>query len=94
MEPSQAQSCAAHGFAEHGEKVPATISQHGGTVTANAIAETIEGTPPEGRVIIIHCASVADAQGWLQSSGYTAIKGIRQSNAETRQLIVEGLPAD
>ncbi len=81
------------GFAECAKKVLATISRHGGAVIANAIAETIEDPPPEGRVIIIQFGSAANAQGWLQSPEHTAIKGIRQGNADTRQLVVEGLPA-
>jgi uncharacterized protein (DUF1330 family) len=84
----------ADGFAEYGAQVPATIAQHGGAVIANAVAETIEGMAPQGRVIIIRFASVADAEGWLTSAEYGAIKGIRHRTANTRQLVVEGLPAD
>ena len=82
------------GFAEYGAQVPATIARHGGAVIVNAVAETIEGAPPEGRVIVIRFASVAAAKGWLKSPEYTAIKGIRQATASTRQLVVEGLPAE
>ena len=82
------------GFAEYGAQAPATITQHGGAVIINAVAETIEGAPPEGRVIVIRFDSVAAAKGWLESPEYTAIKGIRQSTASTRQLVVEGLPAE
>jgi len=82
------------GFAEYGAQVPATISQHGGAVIANAVAETIEGTAPQGRVIIIRFGSLLDAQGWLNSPEYAAIKGIRHRTADTRQLVVEGLAAE
>lgn len=82
------------GFAEYGAQAPATITQHGGAVIVNAVAETIEGAPPEGRVIVIRFDSAAAAKGWLESPEYTAIKGIRQATASTRQLVVEGLPAE
>lgn len=78
-----------HGFAEYGAQVPATIAQHGGAVTLNAVAEAIEGAAA-GWVIII----LPDARAWLRSPEYTAIKGIRHRTAETRHLLVEGLPAD
>jgi uncharacterized protein (DUF1330 family) len=82
------------GFAAYGAQVPATIAEHGGAVIANAVAETIEGAAPQGRVIIIRFGSVADAHGWLDSPEYGAIKGIRHRTAATRQLVVEGLPAE
>ena len=82
------------GLAEYGAQVPATISQHVGPVIVNAVAKTIEGTAPQGRVIVIRFGSQADAQGWLTSPEYTAIKDIRHRTVDTRQLLVEGLPAE
>jgi uncharacterized protein (DUF1330 family) len=82
------------GFAASGTRVPATIAEHGGAVIANAVAETIEGAAPQGRVIVVRFGSVADAHGWLDSPEYGAIKGIRHRTAATRQLVVEGLPAE
>lgn len=80
------------GFAEYGEKVPATISQYGGTVIVGGVAaESLEGAAPQGNVIIVKFDSVADAKEWMNSAEYQEIIDIRHQNAETRSYLVEGL---
>jgi uncharacterized protein (DUF1330 family) len=81
------------GFAEYGEKVPATISQYGGTfIVGGVAAETVEGADPQGNVIIVRFDSVEDAKKWMNSPEYQEIVDIRRQNAETRSYLVEGPP--
>lgn len=82
------------GFQAYANKVPGTIEQHGGSIIANDEADTIEGEAPNGRVIVLKFANVSDAQAWLKSPDYVAIKGIRHETATTRQLLVEGLAVE
>lgn len=83
------------GFKEYAAKVPETIEKYGGTfIVQGGKVQTIEGAEPNGIIVILKFGGVEDAQNWLNSSEYSEIKGIRQKTAETRQLLVEGLPSE
>lgn len=81
------------GFMEYATKATNTVSQYGGSFIVLATkAQTIEGADPNGVITIIEFGSIDEAQNWLNSSEYGAVKGIRHATAETRQYLVEGLP--
>lgn len=81
------------GFMDYAKKATKTVSQYGGNfVVLGTKAQTIEGADPNGVITIIEFGSMDEAQNWLNSPEYSAVKGIRHSTAETRQYLVEGLP--
>ncbi|MCT7377465.1 DUF1330 domain-containing protein [Chelativorans salis] len=83
------------GFNEYAEKATETVHQHGGAfMVLGATAQTVEGAEPNGNIVIIKFGSVDQAQKWLTSPEYSAVKGIRHRTADTRQYLVEGLPAE
>jgi uncharacterized protein (DUF1330 family) len=80
------------GFQEYAEKATKTVSDFGGSFVVLAReARAIEGADPEGVVTIIRFDSLADAQRWLESPEYSAVKPIRHATANTRQYLVEGV---
>lgn len=84
-----------NGFEEYAEKATKTVLQYGGTfLVGGATAQTIEGAEPNGNIVIIKFGSVGEAQNWLTSPEYSAVKGIRHRTADTRQYLVEGLPPE
>ena len=81
------------GFNEYAEKATETVAQYGGTFIAmDGDPQTVEGTDPDGNVVIIRFESIPAARKWLASPEYSAVKGIRHKTADTRQYLVEGLP--
>jgi uncharacterized protein (DUF1330 family) len=83
------------GFAEYAEKATVTVSQYGGSfIVLAADAQAIEGAEPDGFVTILKFDSVEDAQDWLASPEYSAVKGIRHSTSRTRQYLVPGVASD
>jgi uncharacterized protein (DUF1330 family) len=80
------------GFQEYAETATKTVSDFGGSFVVLAReARAIEGADPEGVVTIIRFDSLADAQRWLESPEYSAVKPIRHATANTRQYLVEGV---
>jgi uncharacterized protein (DUF1330 family) len=83
------------GFAEYAEKATVTVSDYDGSfIVLAADAQAIEGPEPDGFVTILKFASAEDAQAWLTSPEYSAVKGIRHRTARTRQYLVVGATAD
>ena len=81
------------GFNEYAEKATRTVEQYGGKfIVLGATAKAIEGPEPNGASVIIKFDSVKDAESWLNSPEYSAVKGIRHRTADARQYLVEGLP--
>lgn len=83
------------GFNDYAEKATETVSQYGGTfIVMDGNPQTIEGSDPNGTVIIIRFDSIDKAHTWLKSPEYSEVKGIRHRTADTRQFLVGGLPVD
>ena len=73
---------------------PASLTQYEGKFIARGGAtETLEGDWKTGRIVIIEFPSVEKAKQWWNSEEYAPAKALRQANAETRMIVVEGLPA-
>lgn len=53
-------------------------------------AEGREGAPPEGRIVVLEFPSLEAARAFNDSPEYAAIARLRQENAESRLMIVEG----
>ena len=77
---------------KYGEKVPETQApfNHSYVVRSNKI-QALEGEPPKGGVVVIAFDSAEKARAWYDSPAYSAIRPIRQSAANSRIFIVEGV---
>ena len=75
------------------EAVRGIVEKYGGRYLARGgKAESLEGSPLNGNIIVIAFKSVEDAQKWYRSPEYQAIVGFRHKAATSRNFIVEGLP--
>jgi len=80
-------------YEEYKKLTPATIAAYGGRfVVRGGATETLEGDWNPGRVVVLEFPTVERAKEWWSSEVYTEAKGIRQRAAETKMLVVEGLP--
>jgi uncharacterized protein (DUF1330 family) len=81
-------------YQSYAAKVPQTLASFGGTyLVRGGKTQTLEGSPPAKRIVVIAFDSVAKAQAWYDSPAYDAIKPLRHKSAETRAFIVEGVTA-
>lgn len=72
---------------------PASLTAYDGKfIVRGGKAETLEGDWQPGRVVVIEFPSVEKAKQWWVSEEYTPAKAIRQANAKTRLIVVEGFP--
>jgi uncharacterized protein (DUF1330 family) len=80
------------GFQAYAAKLPPTLTPYHGTTIARGKADTKEGTPPNGSVVVLAFDNLDDAEHWYSSPAYSEIIPMRQRSATTRAYIVEGLP--
>jgi uncharacterized protein (DUF1330 family) len=76
-------------YAEKVEQTLAPFNHH--YVVRTSKIQTLEGDLPTNRIVIIAFDSVDKAREFYDSPAYAAIKPIRQSAANSRIFIVEGL---
>jgi uncharacterized protein (DUF1330 family) len=80
-------------YAAYLEKAgPSLAGREARLVVANGALTALEGTPPDG-VVIIEFPDVQAAKAWYQSPEYQAAIGERLAVTEGRAVIVEGVPA-
>ncbi|WP_066732907.1 DUF1330 domain-containing protein [Cupriavidus sp. D384] len=73
-------------------RVEATFKPFGGRfIVRGGNLEPLEGTPPNGRLIIIAFDSVDQARAWYNSPAYEAIKPIRHQAGTSNVYIVPGV---
>jgi uncharacterized protein (DUF1330 family) len=78
-------------YEEYKRLVPATVERYGGRyLVRGGRCESVEGGLRPGRVILLEFPTYEDAERWYRSPEYAAVKGLRQSAAETDLLIMEG----
>jgi uncharacterized protein (DUF1330 family) len=71
---------------------PASIAAYQGKfIVRGGQAETLEGDWQPGRVVVLEFPTIERAQQWWASEEYAPAKAIRQANAETKMILVEGL---
>lgn len=79
-------------YSEYVRQTPATIAQFGGRfVIRGGKAEDLEGDWHPERIVVVEFSSVEQAKRWWHSPEYTAVKAIRQRNATSRLILVEGV---
>ena len=54
--------------------------------------QSLEGTAPASRVVVIEFDSVAAANAFYRSPAYQAIAPIRQTSTRSRLFVAEGMP--
>lgn len=75
---------------EYIEKAVPIVERHGGvTVAVDENPSTIEGTVPEGRVVIVEFDSKQDAENFYNDPEYQPIKAWRQQVSESDSVIFE-----
>lgn len=72
------------------EKAVKIVEKHGGVTFAVADnPPTIEGTLPEGRLVILEFPSKADAEGFYNDPEYQPLKKIRKEISQSDSTIFE-----
>ena len=72
---------------------PPSIAKYGGKYLSRGGATTaLEGEWAPSRFVILEFADADTAQRWWNSPEYAEAKALRQSCAETKMLLVDGLP--
>lgn len=70
---------------------PASIAAYGGKfIVRGGPTETLEGQWDPGRIVVLEFPTVERAKQWWASEEYAPAKAIRQVNAETKMILVEG----
>jgi uncharacterized protein (DUF1330 family) len=67
------------------------VAQFGGRyIVRGGQIESVEGSDPSGRVVVIEFANFTAAQAFLRSEEYRPVADIRHKTAISRIMIVEG----
>ena len=70
---------------------PPSIAAFGGKfIVRGAQTESLEGNWNPQRLVVLEFPSVERAKAWWASEEYAPAKAIRQKNANTKMLVVEG----
>lgn len=70
---------------------PASIAAYDGKfIVRGGKTETLEGDWQTGRIVVLEFPSVERAKQWWSSEEYAPAKAIRQANADTKMMLVEG----
>ena len=78
-------------YEEYKRLTPASIAAHDGKfVVRGGSTKTLEGNWQPGRIVVLEFPSFEKAKEWWASAEYAPAKAIRQKNAETRMIVVEG----
>jgi len=81
----------AENYAGYLKLTPATIAAYGGKfIVRGGKTETLEGDWQPGRFVILEFPSLEKAKQWWASEEYAPAKAIRQANAATKMIVVEG----
>lgn len=82
------------GYEEYRKSVPATLSPYGGEfLVRGGRCETLEGDWQPRRIVVLRFDSLTRAKEWWGSEEYREPKELRQRTANTRMIVVEGVPS-
>jgi uncharacterized protein (DUF1330 family) len=80
------------GYEEYRRQTPPTVEAYGGRfLVRGGATQVLEGVWTPHRVVVIEFPDADAARRWVDSPEYGAIKGIRQANAATSMILVEGV---
>lgn len=81
----------AENYAGYVKLTPATIAAYEGKfIVRGGITETLEGDWTPGRIVVLEFPTMEKAKQWWASEEYAPAKALRQANARTRMIVVEG----
>ncbi|HUF56892.1 MAG TPA: DUF1330 domain-containing protein [Thermohalobaculum sp.] len=82
----------ADAYRDYVAAVTPIIEKHGGSyLVRGGRAETVEGTAPGARTVIIRFPSFEAAKAWYESPEYSETKGLRQAASTSVQTLAEGV---
>lgn len=80
-------------YERYKQLAPPSIMAYGGRyLVRGGATEALEGTWSPPRFVMLEFPSAERARAWWSSPEYAPAKALRQASAETRMLLVEGLP--
>ena len=78
-------------YDDYRKRVPATVEKYGGKFCVRGgRVETLEGTWPLKRLVVLEFPSVVQARRWYDSPEYREPKALRFKTATTNLILVEG----
>ncbi len=81
-----------HEYEEYKKLTPPSIAAYGGKFIARGgVTESLEGDWNAERIVILEFENVQRAKEWWNSELYAPAKEIRQRNAKTKMILVEGI---
>lgn len=79
-------------YEEYKKLTPASIAAYDGKfIVRGGATETLEGDWQPGRIVVLEFPDAGRARQWWNSSEYAIAKTIRQSAADTKMILVEGV---
>lgn len=83
----------AKNYEDYKKLTPASLVPYQGKfIVRGGPAETLEGDWQPGRIVVLEFPSAEKARQWWSSKEYAPAKALRQANAETKLILVEGFP--
>ena len=80
-------------FEEYKRLSPPTVAAYGGRFLARGGAVSpLEGDWQPRRLVMLEFPSMAQAQAWLDSPEYAPARRLRQLSANSRMVVIEGMP--
>src|SRR5215212_4706828 len=81
-------------YEEYKKLTPASIATYDGKfIVRGGKTESLEGNWNPERIVVLEFPSVERAKEWWASEEYAPAKKIRQTNARTKMIVVEGTAA-
>lgn len=80
------------GMKPYQARVEETFKAFGGRrIVAGGATDALEGSAPQGKVVIVQFPDMVAAHAWHESPAYQAIVNHRHASAESRAYLVEGV---
>ncbi len=80
-------------FEEYKRLSPPTVAAYGGRFLARGgEVMALEGAWQPRRLVMLEFPSVDQAQAWLNSPEYAPARTLRQLSANSRMVVIEGMP--
>ena len=80
------------GFAEYQQRVPATITAHGGRyLVRGGATEAMVGSWSPKRCVVIEFPSMVQLKAWYHSPEYQPLIAIRQRTSQSNLVVTEGI---
>ncbi len=84
----------AENYEAYKKLTPASLAKYDGKfIVRGGKAETLEGHWQPERIVVLEFPSAEKARQWWASEEYAPAKALRQANATTKMILVEGFPS-